>query len=360
MNNALKLLVAFAVSGVCLWYATRDTDWAAVGSVLSGAHVGWSLAVIALSVCCHVVRAERWRVLLRPVGDVPRWPAIAATWVGFGANALLPLRIGEVVRPVFLSRRAHIPLSPTISSIVIERLCDIVLMLGCLLVVGYTYPVPDFIRAGATMLGVIAVIGLVVLVFLVRNREKGERLIRWMLSPLPSKIGDALGGVAEGLLHGLSGLNDGRIIAIVVSSSILLWTMIALTYTLSFLALDVQIPLLAGSLVTVVIVAAFVSLPQAPGFLGTWQAGCVFALHDAFGVPRDVAVGFSLLTWAIQMTANVGSGAIALALEGVSLRELVHEGQEEEKHLHEEDEKERDDEEKHRQMQKRRAGVPEA
>ena len=74
MNNALKLLVAFAVSGVCLWYATRDTDWAAVGSVLSGAHVGWSLAVIALSVCCHVVRAERWRVLLRPVADVPRWP----------------------------------------------------------------------------------------------------------------------------------------------------------------------------------------------------------------------------------------------------------------------------------------------
>jgi uncharacterized protein (TIRG00374 family) len=353
LKNALKLLVAIAVSGLCLWYATRDTDWAAVGAVLKGAHVGWSLAVIVLSVCCHVVRAERWRVLLRPVGEVPRWPAIASTWVGFGANALLPLRIGEIVRPVFLSRRAHVPLSPTISSIVIERLCDIVLMLTCLLVVGYVYPVPDFIRAGATMLGVIAVVGLVVLVFMVRNREKGERLIHWMLSPLPPKIGKALGEIAEGLLHGLSGLTDGRIVAIVVGSSIVLWTMIALTYTLSFLALDVQIPLLSGSLVTVVIVAAFVSLPQAPGFLGTWQAGCVFALHEAFGVPRDVAVGFSLLTWAIQMTANVGSGAVALAIEGVSFRELVKEGQEDEQRL-------QDDEENPREMQKRRAGVPEA
>ena len=154
MKNALKLLVAFAVSGICLYYATRGTDWAAVGTVLKGAHVGWSLAVIALSICCHVVRAERWRVLLRPVGDVPRWPALAATWVGVGANALLPLRIGEVGRPGVLSRKTHIPLSPTISSIVIERLCDILLMLGCLLVVASIYPVPEFIRAGATVLGV--------------------------------------------------------------------------------------------------------------------------------------------------------------------------------------------------------------
>jgi uncharacterized protein (TIRG00374 family) len=281
-----------------------------------------------------VVRAERWRVLLRPVGDVPHWPAIASTWVGFGANAVLPLRLGEIVRPVFLHRTAHMPLSPTISSIVIERLCDILLMLGCLLIVAQIYPVPEFIRAGSRVLGVIAVVGLVVLVFLVRNREKGERLIRWMLSPLPPNVGNTLGGIADGLLHGLSGLTDGRILVTVVGSSILLWTMIALTYTLSFPALDVQIPLLSGSLVTVVIVAAFVSLPQAPGFLGTWQAGCVFALHEAFGVPRDVAVGFSLLTWAIQMTANVGSGAVALAIEGVSFRELVKEGQEEEQHLH--------------------------
>jgi len=144
----------------------------------------------------------------------------------------------------------------------------------------------------------------------------------------------------------------------VLVSSVVLWSMIALTYTLSFLALDVDIPLLSGSLVTVVIVATFVSLPQAPGFLGTWQAGCVFALHDLFGVPKDVALGYSLLTWAIQMISNIGAGAIALMIEGVSLRELVQEGKDEQPH-HQEDE-DVDGQEKHRQMQKRRAGVPEA
>jgi uncharacterized protein (TIRG00374 family) len=313
------------VSGGCLWYATRGTDWAQVGTVLRGAHVGWSLAVIAVSIGCHVLRAERWRVLLRPVADVPRWPAIAATFVGFGANALLPLRIGEIVRPVFLARRVGLALSPTISSIVLERIFDVLLMLGCLLLVGLAYPLPEVLRRGAVALGIGAVVGLVVLVLVALNREAGERAIRRALGLLPARIGTPLASIAEGLLRGFGGLTDGRIIAVVVGSSVLLWTLIAITYTLSFLALDVDIPLLAGSLVTVVIVAAFVSLPQAPGFLGTWQAGCVFALHEVFGVPREVAVGYSLLTWAIQMIANVGSGAVALALEGVSLRELVAE-----------------------------------
>jgi hypothetical protein len=326
LKNALNLLVAVAVSGACLWYATRDTDWGQVATVLRGAHVGWSLAVIGVSICCHVLRAERWRVLLRPVADVPRWPAIAATFVGFGANAVLPLRIGEIVRPVFLARRTSIPLSPTISSIVLERICDVLLMLGCLLAVMVVYPVPEFIRRGAVVLGVGALGVLVFLVIAARKRDAGERMIRSVLGLLPVRVAKPLVSIAEGLLRGLGGLNDGRIVTLVLGSSVLLWTLIAITYTLSFFALDVQIPLLSGSLVTVVIVATFVSLPQAPGFLGTWQAGCVFALHEVFGVPRDVAVGYSLLTWAIQMVANVGAGAVGLALEGVSLRDLVQEG----------------------------------
>ena len=69
------------------------------------------------------------------------------------------------------------------------------------------------------------------------------------------------------------------------------------------------------------IVAAFVFLPQAPGFVGTWQAGCVLAL-DLFGVPKDLAVGYSLLTWIVQMAVNVGVGGIFLAREDLSVRQL--------------------------------------
>ncbi len=312
------------MSGACLVYATRGTDWDQVGVALRGAHVGWCLAIIAVSICCHVLRAERWRVLLRPVGDVPRWPAIAATFIGFGANAVLPLRLGELIRPAFLARRVGIPLSPTISSIVLERIFDTLLVICCFLAVGLVYDVPEYLRQGAYVLGAGAGSGLVVLVVMARHRVTAERLIGRVAGALPDRIGGALRSVAEGLLQGLGGLADLGIVAIVFSSSVLLWSLITITYTLSFLALDVPVPLLPASLVTVVIVAASVFLPQAPGFVGTWQAGCVFALA-VFHVPHDVAVGYSLLTWVIQMLANCGSALVAIAVEGVSLRELGEE-----------------------------------
>lgn len=284
--------------------------------------------MIAVSVCCHVLRAERWRVLLRPVGNVPRWPAIAATFIGFGSNAVLPLRLGELIRPAFLARRVGVSLSPTISSIVLERIFDTLLVICCFLGVGLVYELPEYLRRGAPILGVGAAGGLVVLVLAERHRALAERAIRGVLGILPERVREPLWSVAEGLLHGLGGVADLRIVALVLVYSVVLWALITLTYTLSFLALDVPIPLLAGSLVTVVIVAASVFLPQAPGFVGTWQAGCVFAL-GLFHVPHDIAVGYSLLTWVIQMTANVGSALVAIVIEGVSLRELAEESRQE-------------------------------
>jgi uncharacterized protein (TIRG00374 family) len=295
-----------------------------VGDVLRGAHVGWCLAVIALSVSCHVLRAERWRVLLRPVGDVPRIPTIAATFIGFGANAVLPLRLGEIVRPAFLSRRVGIPLSPTISTIVIERIFDTLLVVCCILLVGLVYDVPEYLRYGGILLGAVMGGALVVLVVAQRHPETAERVIRRMLAVLPDRIAGTLWSITEGLLRGLDALADLRIVALVLVYSVVLWAMITLTYTLSFLALDVPIPLLAGSLVTTVVVAASVFLPQGPGFVGTWQAGCVIAL-GIFHVPHDVAVGYSLLTWVLQMTANVGSALVGIAVEGVSFQELAEE-----------------------------------
>ena len=42
-----------------------------------------------------------------------------------------------------------------------------------------------------------------------------------------------------------------------------------------------------------------------------------------FGVPKDQAVGYSLITWVIQMGVNVGAGAIAAAFQDFSVRQLM-------------------------------------
>ena len=73
-----------------------------------------------------VLRIFRWQLLLRaedgsrlPPG--PLWHAIA---MGFMANNVLPLRIGEVVRTFAATRLAGVRFTAALSSIAVERMFD--------------------------------------------------------------------------------------------------------------------------------------------------------------------------------------------------------------------------------------------
>jgi uncharacterized membrane protein YbhN (UPF0104 family) len=180
-------------------------------------------------------------------------------------------------------------------------------------------------RRGAPILAAVAVGGFAVLILAERWRSLTDRVIAGVLDRLPTRVGRALGPIADGFLRGLAGVADVRTVARVAAYSAYLWTSNALPFAFALLALGIDVPVFPAALATVVIVAAAVFLPQGPGFVGTWQLGCVAAL-ELFGVPRDQAVGFSLLTWVMQMVVCVGTGAVFLAREDLSLKQVLGSG----------------------------------
>jgi uncharacterized protein (TIRG00374 family) len=268
------------------------------------------------------VRAQRWRVLLRPLGAVPLYPALSATAIGFGASAVLPFRVGEILRPALLGRRVGVGVSAALSTVVLERLFDMAFVIGCFLLLSLAHPMDAKLEQGARALAALAAVGLVVLVLVQRNRARAERVADRLLGRLPSRFERGLRPLTTSFLNGLAGLTDARTVALVLLYSAYLWGVIALTYLFALLALGIEAPLFATSLAAVVIVAAFVFLPQAPGFVGTWQAGCVLAL-GLFQVPKDLAVSYSLLTWIVQMAVNITLGGLFLAREDFSPGQLL-------------------------------------
>jgi uncharacterized protein (TIRG00374 family) len=316
------LLVGLAVSAACLWFATRGTDWDAVGRVLLGAHLPWVAAAAALGVAALAIRAQRWRLILRPVATVPFGPSFSATAIGFAASSILPLRLGEFLRPALLARRVGFGISPAVSSVVLERLFDILFVVLCFLVLSLIYPLPADLRRAALLLGAVATGGFVVLLLAHRHRAWFERLLEGILAWLPAALARGVRPLATGFFDALGALESTHILGRVVAYSALLWTANAMPFLFALLALGIAAPLVPAALASIVIVAAFVFMPQAPGFLGTWQAGCVLAL-ELFGVPKDLAVGYSLLTWMLQMLVNVGLGGVFMGREHLSLRQLV-------------------------------------
>ena len=213
-------------------------------------------------------------------------------------------------------------MSAALSSVVLERLFDILLVITCFLLVSVAYRVPDGLRRGAWVLAALAVVGFLILLIVQRRRQAAEVLVDRLMVYLPAAVRTRLRPVVGHFLDGLGGLADGGTVVVVLGYSAYIWGVITLTFLFAFLAAGITVPLAAASLATVVIVAAFVFLPQAPGFVGTWQAGCVLAL-GLFGVPRDAAVGYSVLTWLIQMVTTLTVAGFFLAREGLSPARLL-------------------------------------
>src|SRR5262249_44822368 len=268
LRNALRLTAGIAVSLGCLYFATKGTDWADVARVVAGARPAWIVAVVIASLATVYIRAQRWRVLLRPLGEVPLYPALSATAIGFGASSVLPFRLGEILRPALLGRQVGVGMSAALSSVVLERLFDMLLVIGCFLTVSLVYPeVPPDMRRGAFSLAALAALGFVLLVVMQRHRQRTDAIVAAVLDRLPQALGGRLSPLVDAFLSGLGGLADLPTVLLVLGYSIYLWGVIMLTFLFSFLALDTPVPLIAASLTTLVVVAAAVFLPQAPGFV---------------------------------------------------------------------------------------------
>ena len=243
---------------------------------------------MAAAVATLVIRAQRWVRLLRPVGHVPLGAALSATAIGFASGVVLPLRLGELVRPALLGRRTGIGLGPALSSVVVERLLDVLFIVLCFLALSVLYPLPGAVRAGARGLAVVAAAGFGALLLAQRHRPTAERWLE--ATPRSSARARSRGRCGRRSAASSTAARRSatrRTLSVVLGFSAYLWIVTALLYLCAIRALDLAVPAIPGALASVVIVAAFVFLPQAPGLVGTWQAGCVVAL-GLFGVPQDL------------------------------------------------------------------------
>jgi aminoglycoside phosphotransferase (APT) family kinase protein len=89
----------------------------------------WLGLAAILLLTAHMIRAFRWSLLYPRGGEAPdQRGLLVGLGVGYALNAILPLRIGEVVRGVVTSRARSSRFSETAATIVAERFCDILIV----------------------------------------------------------------------------------------------------------------------------------------------------------------------------------------------------------------------------------------
>jgi uncharacterized protein (TIRG00374 family) len=321
VSRTVRIILSIAVSAVFLGFAVRGVDWAKTGAALSTAQYLYVLPMLGITVWSLYIRAQRWRILLRPVGTPSMRTLVAATNIGFMANMVLPLRMGEVIRPLLVSRKEREPLSGILATVVLERIFDMFTILFLFGISASAVAVSEDVRQwGYRLFGLAMIVG--GSVALVRWQEAlALRLLHLVLRPLPHRVADPVDHFFRGFVQALEILDSPWTFLQLLGWSLYLWVVIALIYLAGLLAFQLPAPLILGPVVITAVTAIAVSAPSAPGYIGAFQVGCTLALA-IFGISKSDAFAYSIVLHVTQFVGVVGAGLYSLAREGMTMRQL--------------------------------------
>ena len=321
MSRSIQILVSVLISAGALWFSVHGVELGSFWSDLASARTVWLGPMVVFAALALVFRAARWRVLLEGVGPLGDTSVFYATCIGFMGNMVLPLRAGEAIKPLVVARDGRITMPAALASVAIERLLDLV-MLG--LFAGVTLmivPAGDFLRRAAQTLVALVVVAIVALFLVIRSSAWIETQALRIADRLPRFLGHFVREGARGFLRGLQALGDLRTLLVVFVYSGLVWLCAVFGFVTAALALEIDAPLVPLGFATTVVVAAAVSVPSAPGFIGVFWAGAEIAL-GLFGVPKSMGFTFGVLNWLVQMVVIIALGMWSLSRLNLSLSDV--------------------------------------
>ena len=326
MRPRVRNVLIFLLTLGLLAFFLRNADMAAVWAETRRARPLLLVGAVIVTALTYALRALRWLYLLAPLGTVHFGVAFRTTVIGFAATFLLPARAGEVIRPYLLARREGLPATAAFATIILERLLDLVTVLG-LFAVFVLIADPDSMRADPAKLARVKLGGLIAgaagaaalaVAFLAAGHP--ERLGRWALRVervLPEKLARAVAKFVESFTQGLAVMRQPRRLFVSLVLSVPLWLSIAAGIWLTTLAFHITAPY-TGSFLIMTILVVGVAMPT-PGAIGGFHAAYQIAVQTFFAASTDRAVGAAIVLHAISFLPVTALGILFMAREGLTL-----------------------------------------
>ncbi len=339
---AIRLAFSLGIGAVFVWYMRRSgLDLAPSREAF--AHVRWwTVPAYFLSYfAVHYFRAMRWEYLLRPIARIPTRRMLAIGFIGFFAILVLPLRMGEFVRPYLIREKGKITGSAAMGTIAAERVLDGLFVAGALALALIFVPrrplegvhIGSLDVAHVPRLGYLAAAGfggaLVVLAFFLWQRAFAEKLTAGIVGFVSPRLAKRVAQIIGGLADGLRSLPDPKLMIPFTFFSAVYWSINALT--MWFLGWGCGLPMTPGQGFAVMgVLGIGILLPAAPGLFGAFQISVFAGLLMYF--PREMVVtgegaAYVFIMYICQLAFHVLAGVIPLLTEHISFTEAFSAGE---------------------------------
>ncbi len=321
MARSTRFWIGLVLSAVCLIGIFLFIDPAQIWAAFTSARYAYLLLSGLSFIVFMALRAVRWRFMLQ--GGVPYHRVFHIQNIGYMLTMILPLRLGDVARAVLIGNVPPITIPQGISTMVVERLLDLLFMVALLplTLIGMS-ALPIGVRGAAGAAGAIALAGTVFLIVGANQRARVERLVAAILGRLRFLDAAAWQRRIGDMLEGLSTLTSLSGTATLIALSIVVWLPVIAAYYWALVAVHLQpTPLMAGFVV--VAAALSIAAPSSPGQVGVYHAGVIAALTQVLGQPEAESASFAFLYHGMTFFLNLILGLIGLRLVGTTLDRVV-------------------------------------
>tara|TARA_R100001132_G_scaffold27567_1_gene35667 strand:+ start:8588 stop:9661 length:1074 start_codon:yes stop_codon:yes gene_type:complete len=295
-SKLVKLILGVIVTIACLLAAVWGLDFEQISTSFKRANY-WTLPVmLALLFVFFWLKALRWQMLLEPIKKLTVSQVTPAMMIGFMGNNILPAHLGEFLRVYVLSRQYQIPKTTVLSTVVLERLFDVVAIL-CYLGIGI-YFAPNFPEEYQTV-SLIVALGILITIILVAAyliwTETVISLFRGIFSYLPflpEKLTHLVLEMMRSGALGMTSMKSKRLCFGIIWTSFAQWLINGISIYVALWSFNIRVSPLAA-FVVLGVTAFGVTVPSTPGFFGVVQF-CFTLSLKAFGVSNADAFSASI------------------------------------------------------------------
>jgi uncharacterized protein (TIRG00374 family) len=319
-----RFWLGMVISLVCLVLVLRNIDYRDVLGALAGADYIWLIPASLPLAATIASKVLRWQLLFpQDHSKLHRRKLLAALMISYAMNTILPARLGELARAYVIGESENVGKSLALSTIVVEKILDVLTLLLILVLLLPFVSLPSWIRQPALLMTPLF-LGLMALVLaLAYQRSRTLGLARVLLARVPRLNADKALGTLESALSGFDALGSVRANLLLWSWSLAVWVTSGLFILMVMLAFHIEAPASAAFL-ALCVTSLGMTVPSSPGYIGVYH-WLVVATLQIFAVERELALSFAFALHAVTFIPLTVVGIFYMMRENYSLQRIERE-----------------------------------
>jgi glycosyltransferase 2 family protein len=329
LKTILQYVIVLGVTVLLIWFSLRNLTvsddaeggqdkWTYLVDTWMNADKLWLILMAVIAMLSHLVRAERWRMLIKPSGHNTKLGySFLSLMVGYLVNLVIP-RGGEISRCYNLYKLDQTPVEISFGTVVAERVVDLACLLSLVLLafvveseklIMFVETLP--IGSGQSRLNLLLylvaffLIGVIIFYVVFQKSKKFNRFV--------VKVWN---GFKEGLLAVFKLERKG----LFIFYSLVIWFLyFVMSYTV-IRAFPETSDLGFTAVLSLFAIGSIAMAAPLPGGTGSYHVLVPQGLVFLYGIPKASAVAFTFVFHGWQTALMIVVGAISLVITSLIVK----------------------------------------